>query len=171
MSTVAALRESSRTSLCHGLRPILNQIVREDVVPLYEELMKHTVMEVLGCHIEELTADRVVVSMPVTDAARQPFGLLHGGVSVVLAESCASMGTWLNIDQAAEAAVGIEINANHVRAVREGTITAVATPLHRGRTTFAWDVRITDDRDRLVCVSRCTVAVVRQQPESSPPRD
>ncbi len=127
-----------------------------------DELIKHTVLDVLGCQIKELNKDRVVITMPITDAARQPFGLLHGGVSVVLAESCASIGTWLNIDQETQSTVGIEINANHIRAKRDGTVTATATPLHKGRTTFVWDIRITDEQDRLVCVSRCTTAVVRR---------
>ncbi len=127
-----------------------------------DELIKHTVLDVLGCEIKELNKDRVVIAMPITDAARQPFGLLHGGVSVVLAESCASIGTWLNIDQETQSTVGIEINANHIRAKRDGTVTATATPLHKGRTTFVWDIRITDEQDRLVCVSRCTTAVVRR---------
>ncbi len=130
------------------------------------ELIKHTVLEVLNCEVKELDKDRVVISMPITDASRQPYGLLHGGVSVVLAESCASVGTWLNIDQANQTAVGIEINANHLRAKRDGTITAVATPLHKGRKTFVWEIRITDEEDRLVCVSRCTTAVVDHQKEN-----
>lgn len=124
------------------------------------ELIKGTVLEVLGCEIEVLDKDRVVISMPISNASRQPFGLLHGGVSVVLAESCASVGTWLNIDHTTQAAAGIEINANHVRAKQDGTVTATATPLHKGRTTMVWDIRITDEQERLVCVSRCTVAIV-----------
>ncbi len=128
-----------------------------------EQMLRNTVMETLGVQVEETSADRVVMRMPITDAARQPFGLLHGGVSVVLAESCASIGTWMNIDQETQAAVGLEINANHIRAKREGVLTAVATPLHRGRTTMVWDIRITDEEERLVCVSRCTVAIVNRK--------
>lgn len=126
------------------------------------ELIKNTVLEVLGCEIQELDKDRVVITMPVSNASRQPFGLLHGGVSVVLSESCASVGTWLNIDQQTQAAVGIEINANHVRAKRDGIVTATATPMHKGRTTMVWETRITDERERLICISRCTVAIVHQ---------
>ena len=126
------------------------------------ELIKNTVLQMLGGEVIELNKDRVVISMPITNAARQPFGLLHGGVSVVLAESCASVGTWLNINPETQTAVGIEINANHIRAKHDGTITAVATPLHKGRTTFVWDIRITDEDDRLVCISRCTTAVVNK---------
>lgn len=129
------------------------------------ELMKNTVCEALGCEIKEMDKDRVVISMPITNAARQPFGLLHGGVSVVLAETCASLGTWLNIDQETQAGVGLEINANHLRAKRDGIITATATPIHKGRTTMVWDIRITDEEDKLVCISRCTVAVISRPKE------
>jgi 1,4-dihydroxy-2-naphthoyl-CoA hydrolase len=124
------------------------------------ELIKNTVSEVLGCEIKEMDKDRIVMTMPITNASRQPFGLLHGGVSVVLAESCASLGTWLNINQETQAGVGIEINANHLRAKRDGIITATATPFHKGRTSMVWDIRITDEQDKLICVSRCTVAVI-----------
>ena len=126
------------------------------------ELIKNTVLEALGCEIIELDKDRVIITMPISNAARQPFGLLHGGVSVVLSESCASIGTWLNIDQHTQAAVGIEINANHVRAKRDGTVTATAIPMHKGRTTMVWETRITDERKQLICISRCTVAIVHQ---------
>ena len=131
------------------------------------DFTRRTVMEVLGIQVAEMNADRVVMTMPITDAARQPYGLLHGGVSVVLAESCASLATWLNIDQTSQMGVGIEVNANHVRAKRDGTVTAVATPIHRGRTMMVWDVRIADEEQRLVCVARCTVAVVARDPRSA----
>lgn len=100
------------------------------------------------------------MTMPVTDKVRQPFGLLHGGASVALAESAASVGTWLNINQENQRAVGLEINANHVRAKREGLLRATAVPVHKGRTTMVWDIRIHDEQEALVCISRCTVAVV-----------
>jgi 1,4-dihydroxy-2-naphthoyl-CoA hydrolase len=116
--------------------------------------------ETLGIEFLEVGPDRVVATMPVTPRHWQPFGLLHGGASVVLAESAASLGTWLHCDPATERAVGIEINANHVRAKREGTLRAEAIPLHRGRRTMVWDIRVRDEQDRLVCVARCTVARV-----------
>lgn len=112
----------------------------------------------------ELTRERVVARMPVDPRVHQPFGLLHGGASVALAETVASVGAWLHIDQTREAAVGLEINANHVRGKRDGVVTATATPAHVGRTTHVWDVRIVDEADRLVCVSRCTVAIVPAPP-------
>ncbi|MDA8200708.1 MAG: hotdog fold thioesterase [Thermaerobacter sp.] len=126
--------------------------------------------ETLGIVFVEARPDRVVATMPVSPRVHQPFGLLHGGASVVLAESAASVGTWLNCDPATERAVGIEINANHVRAKRTGTLTAEALPLHRGRTTMVWDIRIRDEQERLVCVARCTVArvAVRQSDKSRP---
>jgi uncharacterized protein (TIGR00369 family) len=116
----------------------------------------------LGIRFVELAPDRVVATMPVEPRTHQPFGLLHGGASVALAETVASVGAWLNLDQTREAAVGLEINANHLRGKRDGMVTATATPYHRGRTTHVWDVRIEDEDGRPVCVSRCTVAVVRQ---------
>ena len=119
-----------------------------------------TMMEALGMEVVEVSPERVVMRMPVGPAARQPYGLLHGGASVALAESAASVGTALQIDHEKQWAVGMEINANHLRSVREGSVTAEATPIHRGGTSMVWDVRLKDDRGRLVCVSRCTVAIV-----------
>ena len=117
----------------------------------------------LGIRFVELSPERVVATMPVEPRTHQPFGLLHGGASVALAETVASVGAWLNIDREREAAVGLEINANHLRGKRDGTVTATATPYHRGRRTHVWDVRIEDEGGRPVCVSRCTVAVVPQR--------
>ena len=114
----------------------------------------------LGMKLVELSPDRVVITMPVDDRTQQPFGLLHGGASVALAETAVSIGGWLNVDPERYGTVGLEINANHMRAKREGTVRAVATPIHRGRTTHVWAVEITDEAGRLVCVSRCTLAVV-----------
>jgi uncharacterized protein (TIGR00369 family) len=113
----------------------------------------------LGIQLQEAIPERVVATMPVTPQHHQPFGFLHGGASVALAETVASIGGYLNCPPG-KAAFGLEINANHLRPVREGTLTAVATPLHLGRSTHVWDIKITDERDRLICVARCTVAVV-----------
>lgn len=124
------------------------------------------VAELLGIEIEAATPERVTAIMPVTSDHHQPFGMLHGGVSVVLAESAASMGGHLAAPEG-HTAVGVEVNANHVRPVREGRLTATATPLHTGRTTQVWEVKIRDEEDRLVCASRCTLAVVEQTDASS----
>ncbi|MGB3682616.1 MAG: hotdog fold thioesterase [Rubrobacteraceae bacterium] len=122
--------------------------------------MENTIMEAIGIEVVETSGDRVVATMPVHGPTRQPFGVLHGGASVVLAETVASIGTFDLIDQENELAVGLEINANHVRGKSEGVVTAVGTPLHKGRKVMVWDVRVTDEEEKLICVSRCTVAVV-----------
>lgn len=116
--------------------------------------------ELLGIDVIELTRDRVVLAMPVDERTRQPFGLLHGGASAALIETAASLGAWRNVDRTREVAVGLEINANHLRAKRDGVVRCVATPVHRGRTTQVWTATITDEQDRPVCVGRCTLAVV-----------
>lgn len=114
----------------------------------------------LGIQYEELAADRVVATMPVVPRVHQPLGYLHGGASVVLAESAASMGANVTAFAHGKAAFGLEINANHVRPMTEGLLRAVATPLHRGRTTHVWEVRISDEAGHLVCAARCTLALV-----------
>lgn len=124
---------------------------------------KDTILEALDIKTIELEKERVVMTMPVGPKTRQPMGLLHGGASVVLAESAASIGTFMNIDPETEAAVGIEINANHIRAKKDGIVTAVATPLHKGRTTMVWDIKISDEEEKLICVSRCTCNIIKQK--------
>jgi len=125
--------------------------------------VEETIVGVLGIEYIEITPDKVVATMPVHAATHQPFGQLHGGASVVLAESVASVGTWHLIDQETEIAVGLEINANHLRGKQEGLVTAIGTPLHKGRTTMVWDIKIIDEEEKLICVSRCTVAIVKKK--------
>jgi 1,4-dihydroxy-2-naphthoyl-CoA hydrolase len=127
---------------------------------MFPSRQQETLLTTLGIEIVEATKERVVARMPVGPKVHQPFGLLHGGASVVLAETAASTGGWMQVDQEKERIVGIEINANHLRAKRDGTLTAVATPAHVGKRTHVWDVRITDEEGKAVCVSRCTLAVV-----------
>jgi 1,4-dihydroxy-2-naphthoyl-CoA hydrolase len=122
--------------------------------------MRDTIMEAIGIQVIDISEERVVATMPVHGPTKQPFGILHGGASVVLAETVASLGTYNLIDRESQLAVGLEVNANHIRSKDGGLVTAVGTPLHRGRKIMVWDVRITDEDDKLVCVSRCTVAVV-----------
>lgn len=116
--------------------------------------------DTLGMRIVEFTPQRVVATMPVDSRTHQPFGLLHGGASVALAETVASLGGALHIDRERSLVVGLEINANHLRSVRRGTVTATATPLHVGRTSQVWGIELVDDGGRRVCVSRCTLAVI-----------
>lgn len=121
---------------------------------------KDTLMEALGIEIVQLEEDRVAATMPVTGATRQPFGMLHGGASVALAETAATVGTYNLIDREHQQAVGLEINANHLRGISEGLVRAVAVPLHKGRRTMVWDIKISDEKERLICVSRCTMAII-----------
>jgi len=123
---------------------------------------QNTLMGLLGIENVELSKDRVVMTMPVGPKTHQPFGLLHGGASVVLAESAASVGTFLSIDPEKEAAVGLEINANHLRSKKDGVVTATAIPLHKGRKTMVWDIKITDEENKLICVSRCTCSIIQK---------
>ncbi|NUK31456.1 hotdog fold thioesterase [Parageobacillus sp. VR-IP] len=126
------------------------------------EIGKGTLLEALGIEITEVGKGHVVATMPVDHRTHQPFGLLHGGASVALAETVASIGAYALIDPEKESVVGLEINANHVRAVRSGTVTATGKILHRGKTTMVWDIKIVDEQERLVCVSRCTIAVIKK---------
>ncbi|WP_203363151.1 hotdog fold thioesterase [Bacillus sp. REN10] len=114
----------------------------------------------LGIETVEIGEGKVVMTMPVDERTRQPFGFLHGGASVALAETAASVGTVALIDQQKEACFGLEINANHIKAKKDGTVTAIATVAHRGHTTMVWEIRIEDEQQQLICLSRCTVAVV-----------
>ncbi len=102
-------------------------------------------------------------TMPVDRTTLQPFGRLHGGASVALAETVGSMAANLCVDVDHDVCVGMEINANHIRPVRDGSVIGTARPLHVGRTSHVWEVRIVDGRGRLVCVSRLTMAVVRRK--------
>ena len=120
-----------------------------------------TIMEAIGIELTEISKDRVVATMPVHGPTRQPYGLLHGGASVVLAETVASYGSMNLVKDEGKIAVGLEINANHIRSIRDGMVKAVATPLHTGKSTHVWDIKITDEKTgALICVSRCTVAII-----------
>ncbi|MCD1572930.1 hotdog fold thioesterase [Agromyces mediolanus] len=119
-----------------------------------------TAITSLGIEMTELTDDSLKGRMPVDGRTRQPGGVLHGGASVALAETLASWGASMTVDPEQSYCVGMEINANHVRPVAEGWVYGEARPLTRGRTTQVWDIRITDEQGRPVCISRCTMAVL-----------
>ena len=119
-----------------------------------------TMPDHLGIRFVEVGPDFMRAEMPVSDRTKQPFGILHGGASAALAETVASVAGWYCVDQSAKVVVGIELNVNHIRSKREGTLTATARPLHLGRTTQVWEVRINDEEGRLVAISRMTAAVV-----------
>ena len=119
----------------------------------------------MGDHIGIVFADigdnYLTATMPVDERTRQPYGLLHGGASVALAETLGSVASSLVIDTSVFICVGIEINANHIRSVRQGLVTGIATPVHLGSSTHVWDIKIHDERERLVCISRLTVAILK----------
>ena len=122
-----------------------------------------TLMETLGLEFLESGPDRVVARIPVKGNT-QPYGVLHGGATAALCETVASFGTALAAGPD-KIVMGVELNVNHIRAVREGYVTATGTPLHLGRTTAVWDMRVHDDDGRLVAVSRLTVAIRDATPE------
>ena len=128
-------------------------------------LSRGTLIEHLGIVFTAAGPDWLQATMPVDPRTRQPYGLLHGGASVVLAETLGSSAGNLCLDTTERMAVGLEINANHLRAMREGTVIGTARALHVGRSTQVWEIRIEDERGRAVCVSRLTLAVV---PVTSP---
>ncbi|HEU4486269.1 MAG TPA: hotdog fold thioesterase [Povalibacter sp.] len=127
------------------------------------DLPRHpTLASHLGIEFVEIGEDFLRARMPVDDRTRQPFGLLHGGASVALAESLGSIGAALVVDREKFQCVGQEINANHIRGVKEGFVIGTARPIHLGRRSHVWDIRIVDEQDRLVCISRLTVAIIER---------
>lgn len=125
-------------------------------------------VEHLGITFSEASGQKVVAQMRVEQRVHQPFGILHGGASVALAESVASTGAYLNVRERGMLAVGLEINANHLRSVVSGTVTATGTPIFQGRTTEVWSIEIVDERGKAVCVSRCTLAIIPMPTERQP---
>lgn len=123
-----------------------------------EDMVTH-----LGIEYTAVGEDFLTARMPVDHRTRQPFGLLHGGASVVLAETLGSYGASLSVDMNTHYCVGLDINANHIRAVSDGWVYGTAKPLHIGKRTHVWEIRIVDEADQLVCVSRLTMAVVERK--------
>ncbi len=120
-----------------------------------------SISKLLGIEFVEAGDGYLIARMPVDKRTHQPFGILHGGASVVLAETLGSVASYMLLDDPTkQRAVGLEINANHIRSVREGWVYGRCTPIHTGRTTHVWDIRITDEQEKLVCVSRLTIAVI-----------
>jgi 1,4-dihydroxy-2-naphthoyl-CoA hydrolase len=126
-------------------------------------MMGNSLIQTLGIEFQQIEKGKVVATMPVDDRTRQPFGLLHGGASVALAESVASIGAYELVNKEKEVVVGLEINANHIKGKRDGIVTATGTVLHQGRTTMVWDIKITDEHEQLISVSRCTIAVIEKR--------
>jgi 1,4-dihydroxy-2-naphthoyl-CoA hydrolase len=132
-------------------------------IPNIEQLnatLKDTIGEQLDIRFESFDAESISASMVIDPRTHQPFGLLHGGASVVLAETLGSTASFLCIDTSKFYCVGLEVNANHLRGLRSGRVTAVARPVHLGRTTHVWDIRLSGDDGKPSCISRLTMAIV-----------
>ncbi|TVQ05563.1 MAG: hotdog fold thioesterase [Balneolaceae bacterium] len=142
-------------------------IIDEDLRIRFEKILSlrdKTMGDAMGMMYEKISKDELIATMPVNENTSQPMGILHGGASVALAETLSSVGAWLNVDEEKQIAVGLEINANHIRPVPMGqTVTGIAKPLHRGAQTHVWETRIMNQADKLVCISRCTIAILKKR--------
>ena len=128
--------------------------------------VKGNMMEHIGIEFTDIGEDYLAAKMPVDYRTTQPLGLLHGGASVALAESLGSMATYLCLDTEKLYCVGLEINANHIRSVKDGYVYGIAKPLHMGRNTHIWEIKITDQDKKLICVSRLTRAIMSKNKET-----
>ena len=137
----------------------------QPAVQLPGAVVQGTLQDSMGIVITEASPERVTATMPV-EGNLQPYGLLHGGASCVLAETLGSVGSALHAASLGKVAVGVDINATHHRAVREGTVTGVATPIYLGRTTTSYEIVISDERDRRVCTARITCQLIQAPPGS-----
>lgn len=136
---------------------------KELSLPEVKSLTPNTMGEYLGMEWVAIGPDFLSIRMPVDHRTHQPYGLLHGGASCALAETVGSVASYFVINPEKFICVGLEINANHVRAAREGFVTATAHPVHLGASTHVWDIRIKDDHEKLVCISRLTVAILKKK--------
>ncbi|MFC2947132.1 hotdog fold thioesterase [Virgibacillus sediminis] len=117
-------------------------------------------MEALGMEVLSLKEDAVLVTMPVDGRTRQPAGFLHGGASAALAETAASIGAVSHVDVDKVNIFGTEINSSHIKSKRDGVVTAKAIPIHKGKTSMVWEVKIVDEQEQLISISRCTVRIM-----------
>jgi len=124
------------------------------------QIRQNNMAEHIGMEFTALAPDSISARIPVDHRTNQPYGILHGGASCVLAETLGSVGSVLVIDTDKFICVGLEINANHIRSVSSGFVTGTATPIHLGKSTHVWDIRILDEEQKLVCISRLTVAIL-----------
>jgi 1,4-dihydroxy-2-naphthoyl-CoA hydrolase len=129
---------------------------------------KESMSEFLGIEWVELGDNFLSARMPVDHRTKQPYGLLHGGASCVLSETVGSLASAMVIDPSSFQCVGLEINANHIRSATDGYVTAIASPLHLGKATHVWDVKIYDENQKLICISRLTVAIIEKRDFSKP---
>ena len=130
------------------------------------DLGRGTMAETLGMKFTEIGEESLKLQMPVDNRSRQPYGLLHGGASAALAETIGSVASSMCINNEKQICVGMEINCNHLRGIKEGFVTATAKPIHLGAISHVWDIRIEDEKERLICVSRLTVAILKKRDTS-----
>jgi 1,4-dihydroxy-2-naphthoyl-CoA hydrolase len=135
---------------------------KEVTIESLNKLSVDTMAEALSICFSEIGENYLRATMPVDNNTRQPYGLLHGGASAVLAETLGSVASSLCIDTEKQICVGLEINCNHVRGKKAGIVTGTVTPLHIGASTHVWDIKIHDEKDKLICVSRLTVAILKK---------
>ena len=128
-----------------------------------QQVGKNTMSSHLGIEIVEIGDDFIKAKMPVDERTRQPYGILHGGASVALAETIGSYGSHLIIDNTKYQSVGLEINANHIRKAYSGYVTGIAKPIHTGKTTHIWGIEIFNENNQLICISRLTVAIISKK--------
>ena len=128
-----------------------------------DAFLKNSIEEQLGIKIVEVGDDYIKATMPVDHRTRQPFGILHGGASVVLAESLGSFASYLIIKSEDQIGAGIEVNANHIRSVSEGIVTGIVRPIHLGNQLHVWEIKIRDQKNKLICISRLTVAIINKK--------
>lgn len=133
-----------------------------------EQLLPNTVFAPLGIRVQRWDPESFQVALHIDDRHRQPFGLLHGGVSALLAESAASFAAAMSVDMARTIVAGVDLNATHLKAKRSGTVVATARPLYRGRTTHVYAVDLTDEAGELVCAARCTIAIRPRKGSTAP---
>jgi 1,4-dihydroxy-2-naphthoyl-CoA hydrolase len=127
----------------------------------------NTMAQLLGMRFTEIGDDFLKLEMPVDHRTHQPYGILHGGASAALAETVGSVASSMCINTDKQICVGMEINCNHIRGKREGIITAIAKPLHIGATSHVWDIKITDEQNKLVCISRLTMAILKKRTDQA----
>ena len=129
------------------------------------QMSKNTLVEHLGIEVTELGKDYLIGKMPVDHRTHQPLGMLHGGASVVLAETLGSIAATLTVDPQRQYCVGLDINANHIKSVRSGFVYGKTTPIHVGKRTQVWEIRIENEEKELICISRITMAVLDKKQE------
>lgn len=131
----------------------------DEILTMINNMGKSSLISNLGMQVTEIEYGKIVMTMPVDERTTQPFGFLHGGASVALAETAASIGGYFICDKETEIVFGLEINANHLKSKKDGLVTAFGELIHKGKSTQVWEVRLKNEDNEIICISRCTLAV------------